>query len=176
MIISIVTVVYNGEEFIEETIKSIINQDYPNIEYIVVDGNSNDGTFEILQKYEKNIDILIREDDEGQTDALIKGIVASTGRYVCWLNYDDLFHDNNSISKLVNFISKNPNHDLYYGDDILIDSDGRALKKRSFKNMNFDTLLKIKSISQPASIFSKRIFEKYGLDKNLIYSMDLDFS
>ncbi|MDB4208816.1 glycosyltransferase [Amylibacter sp.] len=175
MKISIITVVYNGAKFIDETLKSITNQDYPDIEYIVVDGNSTDATMDIIKKYAKYIKLIISEKDEGQTDALIKGIKVSSGEYICWLNYDDLFYNKSTISNLVNTITSNPGYELYYGDDILIDKNGRKFTTRKFDNMSFNKILNIKSISQPSSIFSKKAFDLYGLNKELEYSMDLDF-
>ena len=175
MKISIITVVYNGAEFIDETLKSVTNQNYKDIEYIVVDGNSTDDTMDIIRKYAKYIRLIISEEDNGQTDALIKGIKASSGEYICWLNYDDLFYNKSTISNLVNIITDNPGYELYYGDDTLIDKNGTKLLKRKFNNMSFAKILNIKSISQPSSIFSKKVFDIYGLSEELIYSMDLDF-
>lgn len=173
--ISIVTVVKNGEEFIEETLNSVLSQDYPNIEYIVIDGNSTDTTPNIIRKYKSRLAISLREDDKGQTDALIKGLNLATGDYVCWLNYDDLFYSNQTIKELVHFINEHPNMDLYYGDDILIDEQGSKIACRKFKYFSFRRLLVDRSISQPATIFSKSAFIKWGLNADLEYSMDLDF-
>ncbi|MFZ4612746.1 MAG: glycosyltransferase family 2 protein, partial [Bacteroidia bacterium] len=91
--ISIITPSYNQGQYIEETILSVINQDYPNIEYIVMDGGSNDQTVEIIKKYESKITYWVSEKDKGQADAINKGFARATGDILCWLNSDDYFFD-----------------------------------------------------------------------------------
>ena len=88
-LISIVTVVYNGEKYLEDSIKSVLNQSYKNIEYIIIDGGSTDGTLGIIRKYEKYISYWVSEPDKGQSDALNKGFKKSTGSILAWLNADD---------------------------------------------------------------------------------------
>jgi glycosyltransferase involved in cell wall biosynthesis len=173
--ISIITVVKNGQKFLEETIKSVIDQDYPNIEFIIVDGNSTDNTDKIINKYKKHITTLIQEDDLGQTDALVKGLDAATGEYLCWLNYDDLYYTNQTISKVIRSIEQHPKYAIYYGNDLLIDEMGNAIIKRVFCNYTFKRILLDRSISQPSTIFSTKVYKKYGLNKSLRFSMDLDF-
>ncbi len=92
--ISIVTPSYNQGQFIEETILSILNQNYPNLEYIIIDGGSTDNTVEIIKKYENRITYWISEKDEGQTDAILKGFKKSSGEWINWLNSDDLLLPN----------------------------------------------------------------------------------
>ena len=104
--ITIVTPVYNSVEYIEETIQSVLNQDYNNIEYIIVDGGSNDGTIEIIKKYSKKIDFFISERDLGMYDALNKGFKIATGKYLAWINSDDLYFKK-SISKAIELMEKN---------------------------------------------------------------------
>jgi len=88
-LITIITVVYNGEKYLEETIKSVINQTYPNVEYIIIDGGSTDGTLDIIKKYEDYIDYWVSEKDKGIYDAMNKGILVSNGKYLLFLNADD---------------------------------------------------------------------------------------
>ena len=92
--ITIVTPVFNCVEYIEKTILSVLNQTYKNIEYIVVDGGSTDGTHKILKKYSKKINFLIKEKDYGMYHALNKGFKIATGKYLCWINADDLYFKN----------------------------------------------------------------------------------
>lgn len=92
-LITVVTVVYNGAEFLEETIKSVIEQTYDNVEYIIVDGGSTDGTLDIIRKYEHAIDYWVSEPDGGMYDALSKGFTLTSGKFVCYLNAGDLFSD-----------------------------------------------------------------------------------
>ena len=104
--ITIVTPVYNCAEYIEETIKSVLTQNYKNIEYIIVDGGSNDGTCKIIEKYSKKLNSFIIEKDQGMYDALYKGFKMATGKYLAWLNADDLYFEN-CISKTIELMEKN---------------------------------------------------------------------
>jgi len=105
-LITIITVVYNGEKYLEETILSVINQTYPNVEYIIIDGGSTDGTLNIIKKYEDKIDYWVSEKDEGIYDAMNKGIDLANGEWIFFLGSDDILIKN-SIQKLVNKIDNN---------------------------------------------------------------------
>lgn len=119
--ISIVTIVYNGSDIIENTINSVINQTYTNIEYIIIDGGSKDGTQDIINKYEEKISYWKSEPDKGIYDAMNKGIAASTGDYIIFMNAGDRFYDINTIKDI--FCKDNNNEDIIYGNTIL-DTDG----------------------------------------------------
>jgi glycosyltransferase involved in cell wall biosynthesis len=112
---SIVTVSFNSEETILDTFNSIRGQDYNNIEYIVVDGGSNDKTLEIIKKNNDIISHWVSEPDNGIYDAMNKGIKMCTGEFVAILNSDDIYHDNNVVSKVVNHFTEN-NCDIVYGN------------------------------------------------------------
>lgn len=99
-IISIVTIVFNGEKYLEETIQSVINQTYNDIEYIIIDGSSTDGTLEIIKKYENKLDYWISEKDNGIYDAMNKGISAATGDWINFMNAGDSFYDNSVLEKV----------------------------------------------------------------------------
>ena len=103
---SIITPVFNGATFIEETIKSIITQSFRNFEYIIVDGGSTDGTKEIINRYSSNINKFISEKDEGMYDAIDKAIKMSTGKYILWVNSDDVLVDNNSLENVSLVLNK----------------------------------------------------------------------
>lgn len=90
--ISVVTSCYNGEKYIEETIRSVINQQYPNLQYILVDGGSTDNTMKIVEKYKNNIDIIISEPDDGQYHGIMKGLQLAKGDILAWLNADDIYY------------------------------------------------------------------------------------
>jgi glycosyltransferase involved in cell wall biosynthesis len=113
-LLTVVTVVFNGEQFLEETIKSVINQTYENIEYIIIDGGSTDGTLDIIRKYEQTIDYWVSEYDKGIYDAMNKGIDATTGNYLLFLGADDELFDSNVFEKLKLHFMEKP--DLVYGD------------------------------------------------------------
>ena len=103
---SIITPVFNGVTFIEETIKSIIGQTFKDFEYIIVDGNSTDGTQNIINKHSLKIDKFISEKDDGMYDAIDKGIKLSNGKYILWVNSDDILADKNSLQNLSNYLNK----------------------------------------------------------------------
>jgi len=113
-LVSIITVVKNDEKHLEQTIKSVINQTYSNIEYIIIDGASNKGTLEIIKNYEDKIEYWLSEADNGIYDAMNKGVDISTGEWINFMNAGDRFYENNIIEKI--FLGKNCNVDFIYGD------------------------------------------------------------
>jgi glycosyltransferase involved in cell wall biosynthesis len=122
-LISIVTVVYNGGEYLEKTIQSILNQTYDNVEYIVIDGGSTDRTLDIIKKYEDKIDYWISEKDSGIYDAMNKGIKLSQGNYLLFLNAGDIFSSKNVIEKVIKVIEqKNPS--IIYGGANIYNANG----------------------------------------------------
>lgn len=121
MKISIITVCYNSEKTIEDAIKSVLMQTYPNIEYIVIDGASIDGTRQILGKYESGIDVIVSEEDDGIYDAMNKGIRLATGEVVAFLNSDDFYAESSIISAVMDVFINNL-IDICYGDLCYVDS------------------------------------------------------
>lgn len=120
--VSIITVCFNAGDALEDTIKSIISQTYPNLEYIIVDGKSTDNTMDILQKYDKSISMIISEPDSGLYDAMNKGLGIATGEYVNFMNAGDIFYDNNVITELMKGAENSS--DVFYGDAIAVNPDG----------------------------------------------------
>ena len=114
-LISIITVVYNGEKNLEETILSVINQTYDNVEFIIIDGSSTDGTIDIIKKYEDKIDYWISEKDSGIFDAMNKGILASKGDYINFMNAGDFFTRIHLVKEVVNILNSEE-IDFLYGD------------------------------------------------------------
>ena len=102
--VSIITVVYNGEKYIENTINSVLSQSYKNIEFIIIDGESKDNTMNIVNKFRDKIDIIISEKDNGLSDAMNKGVKLANGEYIIHMHSDDMFTTENSLAKLVNKI------------------------------------------------------------------------
>jgi len=115
MKISIITICYNSEKTIQDTIESVVNQDYEDIEYIIIDGNSTDGTLAILKQYERQIATIISENDNGLYDAINKGILNATGEVIGLIHADDLLADSTVISKIANVFST-IKIDAIYGD------------------------------------------------------------
>lgn len=160
MKVTIITVSYNSAKTIEKTILSVINQSYENIEYIIIDGASSDDTLKIINKYQDKITKLISEKDNGIYDAMNKGIEASSGDYLIFLNSDDCFNDNDVIKNFVMIAQKNKK-ELYYGDLKVYNPSNQSfsIKKHNFINKIF--LMK-NTPSQPATFYKKDVFEKYG--------------
>lgn len=159
--VSIVTPAYNCENFIEETIESVLTQDYANLEYIVVNDGSKDNTYKILCKYAKHIKI-INQKNQGQSCALNNGWAASTGDYIGYLSADDTF-ESGAISLLVECLENNPNCILSYGDWGLINSDSKLIRNMPGKDYSkYDLKNKLICAVGPGSIFKREIFLTYG--------------
>lgn len=131
MKISVVTISYNSADTIESTIKSVLDQDYSDIEYIIIDGGSTDSTLSIIEKYKDSIDHLVSEPDNGLYDAMNKGIEIATGDVIGMLNSDDVFADNTVLSKVALAIE---NADAVYGDLNYVDRDNLEKITRKWKS------------------------------------------
>ena len=127
--LSIITPSLNQGKFLEETIPSVLNQNYPNLEYVIIDGGSTDNSVAIIKRYEKHLTYWISEQDNGQADAINKGFEKTTGDIINWINSDDLLAAD-SLNSLTKEIRKNPNADFYFGDYLIIDKNGRELFSR----------------------------------------------
>lgn len=126
-LLSIVTVCFNAVNNIEETILSVISQSYENIEYIIIDGGSTDGTIDIIRKYESKIHYWISESDKGIYDAMNKGIRIATGEWINFMNAGDSFYSQRTIEECVHFINHNSGVDVLYGNTILFSKDSQYL-------------------------------------------------
>ena len=176
-LVSIVTPSYNQGRFIEDTILSLKNQDYPNIEHIIVDGGSTDNTLEILRKYEGTYNMRwISEPDKGQSDAINKGLRMANGELLAYLNSDDTYCDG-TITKIVNFFSVHPEIYLIYGDYIVIDAQDNVIKYKKEIEFDYDVLLYgFSYIPQPTVFFKRDILTNIGLfDAKLNCAMDCDY-
>ena len=179
--ISIITPSLNQAPFIEETILSVLNQTYDNLEYIVVDGLSEDGTVSILEKYSDKI-IWVSEKDTGQTNAINKGIRMASGEIIGYLNSDDILLPN-TLKIVGESFAKNPDTMWATGKSFIIDEDGKHIRKliTVYKNVhlrmhNFKSLLVADYISQPATFWRREVIKEIGyLDENLHYVMDYEY-
>ncbi len=162
--------------FLEQTIQSVLDQNYPNLEYIIIDGGSQDNSVEIIKKYQRYLAYWVSEKDGGQTDAIEKGFALATGDYLAWLNSDDTYLPG-SLFTVSEAVTKLNNIDVIYGDYIITDSDGKLLLRKREIPFHFDIMLYgVNFIGQPAAFFSRRIWSKVGkLRRDLIYYMDLEF-
>lgn len=174
-LISIVTVVYNGEKFLEEAIESVLNQKYDNIEYIIIDGGSSDRTVDIIKKYEDKIDYWVSEPDEGQSDAFIKAFSISQGEWLTWLNGDDLLLAG-AINELVKTAQKYPFVTCFTGNIIWTTADKIIIEcRKGEKWNNFLPKLGILNVYGPTTFFKKSLYNSVkGINKNLHYKMDTD--
>lgn len=160
MKISIITVCKNSENTIKETILSVVNQSYDNIEYIIIDGCSEDNTLTEIYKFKDNIALIQSESDDGIYDAMNKGIDLATGDYLFFLNADDRFLHNKVIEHAVNsFSSLLP--EIVYGDMLYLDSNSGSV---TFKRQNkFNKIYVYKNMPcQPTVFYKKNVFDKYG--------------
>jgi glycosyltransferase involved in cell wall biosynthesis len=174
-LISIVTVVYNGERFLKDSIESVINQNYQNIEYIVIDGGSSDNTVNIIKQYEDKIDYWISEKDSGQSDAFSKAFAKCRGEWITWLNADDLLLPN-TISVLIQSVKSYPDVDCFMGNIIWADANGFVIKCRQGERWaNSLPQNGFLNVYGPTTFFKNKLYKSVmGIDHSLHYRMDTD--
>ena len=174
--ISIITPSYNQAQFLERTILSVLNQNYPNIEYIIIDGGSTDGSVEIIKKYEKYLDYWVSEKDRGQADAINKGFKKSTGEILAWLNSDDTYLPE-AFYKVIKNIRHNPDADLVFGNMYFINKNDLVVGELRLTKINIDNFLyEDISLPQPATFWKKNVYNKIGkINEKYQYCMDFDF-
>jgi glycosyltransferase involved in cell wall biosynthesis len=174
--VSIVTPSYNQGEFLEATIRSVLLQGYPDLEYLVIDGGSTDGSLAIIKKYENWLSGWVGEPDRGQSDAINKGFRRASGEVFGWVNSDDVYEPG-ALQKVSEFMAANAACDLVYGNGWTIDEKGektspcdwiRPFDRSLYLNSNF--------ILQPAAFWRRALWEQAGeLDPGLHWTMDWDW-
>ena len=175
-LVSIVTPSYNQGEFIEDNILSVKNQDYPNIEHIIIDGGSTDNTLEILKKYENTYNMRwVSESDDGQADAVNKGFKRSKGEIIGWINSDDGYFDISAISSVVGSFYKYADADVIYGNAVRIDENNLLLFILKNKKFDYNYLKKTPCITQPAAFFRRKIIDKFQLNTKLEIAIDYEY-
>lgn len=176
MKISVVIISYNQGEFLEETILSVVNQDYDDKEIILIDGGSSDSSVEIIKKYNNDLTYWISEKDKGQSDAISKGFSKCTGEIITWINSDDVLC-NNALESVAKTAKKMNNTDaVFYGNSIIIDESSNIQEKYCYGSFIY-SIAKVlgPTITQPGTFFGKNIyFNCGGIDLELHYGMDLD--
>ena len=174
-VVSIVTPSFNQASYLEATIRSVLDQDYPRLEYIVIDGGSTDGSLEILRRYESRLAVLVSEPDRGQTDAINKGFALARGEILAWLNSDDTYRAG-AIAEAVAYLCKHPEVGMVYGAAYYIDAAGRQVGRFRAAPTDHARLRRgVTGIPQQAMFFRSRLWRMAGpLDPTFQFAMDYD--
>ena len=175
---------YNQAKYIEQTIQSVLEQDYPRVEYLVVDGLSTDNSVEVIKKYsldsdsllsdnqKRSIDWWVSEKDSGQGEAINKGLSRTTGEIIAWLNSDDYYLPG-TLAAVVKAFEEYPDVAMIYGDMLAVDEHGRTLNTLKYKQLSLQDLLCFQIIGQPSVFFRREAYEKAGgLDTTFHFLLD----
>ncbi len=171
-LVSIITPSFNQAAYLEQTILSVLEQDYSHIEYMVVDGASTDNSVEIIKKYESKLAWWVSEKDNGQADAINKGFARATGEIIAWLNSDD-YYLAGAISAAVKIFDEHPEVLLVYGNMLAVDEHGKTFNTLNYKQLTLEDLLCFQIIGQPA-VFMRRsaLQTTSGLDPAFHFLLD----
>lgn len=171
---SVITVTYNAEAVLEDTIQSVISQTYHPVEYIIIDGASKDNTLSIINRYKERISRIVSEPDKSLYDAMNKGIKLATGDYLCFLNAGDRFHEDGTLQQAVHSITGSELPDILYGETAWIDKEGRFLRMR---RLSAPEELTWKSFKQGMLVCHQAFFAKTSLAESydLKYRFSADF-
>lgn len=176
--ISVVTPSYNQGEYIEQTIRSVLLQRYPNLEYIIIDGGSSDNTVEVIRKYEKHLAYWVSEPDRGQSHAINKGFARATGRVMAWLNSDD-YYAPDTLNVVSEVLADGTGNFALVGHCVQVFADGRPPHLAEGKYEGLPLLLQYWKgyyMHQPSIFWRREVFEKVGfLDEAQHYVMDFDY-
>ncbi len=171
-LVSIITPSYNQARYLEQTILSVLEQDHPRIEYIVMDGASTDGSVEIIKKYADRLAHWESIKDRGQAEAINKGFARARGGIVAWLNSDDYYLPG-TISKAVKVFEENPDVLLAYGNMLAVDENGQTINTLTYRQLTLEDLLCFQIIGQPAVFMRRSALQKTnGLDSTFHFLLD----
>lgn len=175
-LVSIVTPSYNQGRFIEQAILSVKDQEYPNIEHIIVDGGSSDHTLDVIRKYVGTYRMrYISEPDNGQADAVNKGFGLAKGDIIGWLNSDDMYFARDTVRHVVEAFHAYPSAHIIFGDMVLINEVGVILKVLCFPPFRYSRMLRGDYIGQPATFLRRSVVQNHRLNVSLHFAMDYEF-
>lgn len=174
-LVSVITVVYNGEKHLEQAILSVLGQTYGNVEYIIVDGGSTDGTLEIIRKFEDQIDTCVSEPDRGISDAMNKGIRLAKGDLIAHLHADDYYSNPSVISSVCSEYLRHPDALWLTGGIDIVDEKGNILENIPVRKYSYKKLIRGNFILHPATFVARHAFEQSGhFNEEYRYAMDYD--
>jgi glycosyltransferase involved in cell wall biosynthesis len=160
-LVSIITPSFNQDAWLEECVQSVLSQDYSNIEYIVIDGGSTDGSLEIIKNYANRLAYWASEPDAGQADAINKGLRRASGDIVAWVNSDDAYVPG-AIREAVERLRSEPELGMVYGDGLMVDSKRRLLDRHTYRDLSLVDLLSFEVLLQPAVFMRRSALEEVG--------------
>lgn len=174
-LVSIITVTYNAKNYLEQTIQSVIAQTYPNIEYIIIDGGSTDGTIDVIKKYDNHIAHWVSEPDRGIYDAMNKGIRLAHGKLIGMVNASD-YYEPNTVQRVIEAYQAKPNVGIFHGNINMLNEDG-SFFKRKVADTNLQHLEMGFSIFHPTFFVTANVYETMGLyDIHFRLAADYDFA
>ncbi|MBN4050649.1 glycosyltransferase [Gammaproteobacteria bacterium AH-315-M22] len=173
--ITVVTPSYNQAQFLEDTIKSVLGQKYPNLEYIVIDGGSTDNSVDIIKKYNDQISYWVSEKDNGQAHAVNKGFVRASGDIVGWLNSDDIYLPG-TLASVVDYFKQYSDSEVIYGNHVVTDQYNNPLWIKKELPFSIRRLEHHSYMSQPATFIKRSAIDKVGLlDESLYFLLDWEY-
>ena len=173
--ISIITPVFNRVGMIEHTIQSVLGHNYPNLEYIIIDGGSTDGTVDIIRKYTSQLAYWVSEPDNGMYHAIMKGMAMATGEIVAWINSDDMYHTN-ALNIVGQIFAQLPEVEWLTGTPTLYNTEGLCVKTFPTQYWSWERFMRgdFRWLQQESTFFRKALFDKVG-GLNLHYQLAADF-
>jgi len=171
-LVSIITPSYNQARFLEQTMRSVFEQDYPNIEYMVVDGGSTDGSVDLIRKAQGKLSWWVSEKDEGQADAINKGLARANGEIVAWLNSDD-YYQPGAVAAAVKALEEHTGAGFVYGNVRVVDEEEQTLNQLTYAEWGLADLMAFRIIGQPSVFMRREVLERAG-SLDLSYHLLLD--